>query len=77
MDEISVCKRISPVSMPSSMTIVVTPVVFSPFRIAQAIGAAPRYLGNREAWTLIAPHFGICNKAFGKICNFKPELFKN
>lgn len=29
-----------------------TPVSVSPFRIAQATGEAPRYLGRREKWTL-------------------------
>ena len=38
---------------------VVTPVSFSPFMMLQWIGAAPLYLGKREAWTLTQPYLGI------------------
>src|SRR5260370_4461564 len=49
---ISRCSSISPVSIPASIRIVVTPVRVSPFTMAQLMGAAPRYLGSREACKL-------------------------
>ena len=36
----------------------VTPVCSSPLTIAQFTGAAPRYFGRREKWTLTQPCFG-------------------
>src|SRR5216683_1869829 len=46
---ISISRRssISPVSIPASIRIVVTPVRVSPFTMAQLMGAAPRYLGEQ------------------------------
>ena len=38
---------------------VVTPVSFSPLIMAQFMGAAPRYLGNKEPCKLIVPKFEI------------------
>ena len=43
------CNRMSPVSSPASMRMVVTPVTDSPRAIAHWIGAAPRYFGSSEA----------------------------
>ena len=43
------CSSISPVSSPTSIIIVVTPLSFSPSMTAHWIGAAPRYLGSRDA----------------------------
>ena len=40
--------RMSPLSMPASIFMMVTPVSASPFRMAHWIGAAPRYLGRRD-----------------------------
>ena len=37
---------------------VVKPVFFSPLIIAQFIGAAPLYFGNKEACKFIVPIFG-------------------
>ena len=51
--------RISPVSMPLSVNMVVTPVISSPLMMDQLIGALPRCLGRSEEWTLIVPSFGI------------------
>ena len=64
---ISCCSSISPVSMPASMRIVVTPLFVSPFTMAQLIGAAPRYFGSREAWRLIQPSRGIGRSRAGII----------
>ena len=60
-------KIISPVSIPSSIYIVVIPVSLSPFKTDHCIGAAPLYLGKREPCTLIQPYFGISNISFGSI----------
>ena len=59
---------ISPVSIPSAIRCVVTPVTVSPLMIAHWIGAAPRYFGSRDACTLTQPKRGISNIAFGIIC---------
>src|SRR5467141_5073051 len=64
------CTSISPVSIPASIRIVVTPVRVSPFTIAQLMGAAPRYLGSREACRLIQPSFGIGSNLAGIICPY-------
>jgi hypothetical protein len=47
---ISICRETntSPVSKPSSIFIIETPVTFSPSRIARSTGAAPLYFGKRE-----------------------------
>src|SRR5437879_448227 len=67
---ISRCSSISPVSIPASIRIVVTPVRVSPFTMAQLMGAAPRYLGSREACRLIQPSFGIGSNLAGIICPY-------
>src|SRR5213076_272761 len=67
---ISRCSSMSPVSIPASIRIVVTPVRVSPFPIAQLIGAAPRYLGSREACKLIQPSLGIGSNFAGIICPY-------
>ena len=48
----------SPVSMPTSICISVTPVSRSPRMIAHWIGAAPRYFGRSDACTFRQPCFG-------------------
>ncbi len=63
----SVFRIISPVSRPSSMRMVVTPVTGSPLITAHWMGAAPRYLGSREAWTLMQPFGGSSKISFGRI----------
>ena len=60
--------RMGPVSMPSSIWNVVTPVTVSPRMIAHWIGAAPRYRGRSEAWTLMEPRVGTWSTDFGRIC---------
>src|SRR5437588_5153992 len=67
---ISRCTSMSPVSIPASIRIVVTPVRVSPFTIAQLIGPAPRYLGSREACRLVQPSFGIGSNFAGIICPY-------
>jgi len=51
--------RMSPVSKPASIFIVVTPVTSSPWAIAHCTGAAPRYFGSSEACTLTMPSGGM------------------
>ena len=58
---------ISPVSSPWAIYIMVTPVSFSPLRMAQLMGAAPRYLGSREEWTFTHPSGGSSKISTGKI----------
>ena len=65
---VSCCSRISPVSIPSSIIMVVTPVMRSPEMIACAIGAEPLCFGSREAWTLIFPNNGISRISLLRIC---------
>ena len=60
-------RSMSPVSSPSSICIIVTPVSLSPFITDHWIGAAPRYLGKSEAWTLIHPYFAASSTRLGKI----------
>ena len=47
------------------MYIVVMPVTFSPAIIARSIGAAPLYLGSKDAWTLMHPLGGISRIPLG------------
>ena len=61
-------KMISPVSIPSSIRCVVTPVTLSPLITAHWIGDAPRYLGSREACTFTQPYLGMSKTTFGIIC---------
>ena len=60
-------RMMSPVSSPSSIHMVVTPVTASPARMAHWMGAAPRWRGSREAWTLMAPSRGTWSTAAGRI----------
>ena len=57
----------SPVSKPTSIFMIVTPVSASPAHRARCIGAAPRQRGSREPCTLIQPRRGISSTAFGRI----------
>ena len=56
--------NISPVSIPSSICMMVMPVSLSPARIARCIGAAPRQRGNREAWIFRQPWRGKLQHRF-------------
>ena len=58
---------IGPVSSPSSIRMMVTPVTSSPARIARWIGAAPRQRGSSEAWTLMQPALGASRIGLGRI----------
>ena len=49
----------SPVSMPTSVSMVVTPATFSPFRMHQLMGAEPRYFGSSDACTFTVPYWGM------------------
>ena len=55
-------------SIPASIWNVVIPVSRSPRMIAHAIGAAPRYRGSSDAWTLMDPRGGTSSTAGGRIC---------
>ncbi len=60
------CSRISPVSRVGSMRMVVTPVVFSPRRIAHSAGMAPRNFGRREKWRFKGAIFGKLSQETGR-----------
>ena len=62
------CARMSPVSRPASIFMMVTPVSVSPLRIADWTGDAPRYFGSSDVWTFTQPNFGKSRIAGGKIC---------
>ena len=64
---VAACRRMSPVSMPSAMRMVVTPASSSPWITVHWMGAAPRYLGSRDPWTLTHPSGGTSSTALGKI----------
>ena len=55
----------SPASSASAMCMMVTPVSLSPLSMAQLMGAAPRYLGSKEEWTLMQPFSGSSSTALG------------
>ena len=57
----------SPVSMPSAICMMVTPVILSPFSTAHWIGAAPRYFGSKEPCTLMHPRGGMFSTRGGRI----------
>ena len=57
----------SPASSAFAIYMMDTPVSVSPFSIAQLMGAAPRYRGSREEWTLIQPNGGIARISSGRI----------
>ena len=56
-----------PVSRPSSICMMVTPVSLSPAMIARWIGAAPRQRGSSEACTLMQPLTGVSSMGRGRI----------
>ena len=51
-----------------AMCMMVTPVSLSPFSTAQWMGAAPRYLGSRDEWTLMQPYLGVVQASPGAEC---------
>src|SRR5262249_14835989 len=57
----------SPVSIPGSIWKVVMPVSLSPRMMAHAMGAAPRWRGSPEPWTLMEPRLGTSSTALGSI----------
>jgi len=59
--------RMGPVSIPSSIRMIVIPVIVSPRATAQLIGAAPRYFGRSDAWTLMHPMRGMSRIDFGRM----------
>ena len=58
---------IAPVSRPSSICMMVTPLSASPAMMARLIGAAPRQRGSSEACTLKQPSRGASSTGFGRI----------
>ncbi len=58
-------QSIAPVSTLVSRKNIVHPVSSSPCAMAQCMGAAPRYLGNNDACTLIDPILGNSNTEGG------------
>ena len=61
------CNRISPVSISCCNLKVLTPVSFSPFKMAQLIGAAPLYLGSKEPCTFTVPLGGRFHTVSGNM----------
>ena len=59
--------NISPVSNPTSISIVVFPVFSSPLIITQFKGAAPLYIGNNDACKFIHPYLGISSTSLVNI----------
>ena len=57
----------SPVSRPSSICMMETPVSASPFSTAHCTGALPRYFGSRETWRLMQPYFGASSTELGRM----------
>src|SRR5258705_9512283 len=53
--------------MPSSSCMIDTPVSVSPRMTAHCTGAAPRYFGNTDAWTLMQPRGTAPSTAGGRI----------
>ena len=60
-------RSMSPSSIPRLICMIVRPVVVSPLRRACCIGAAHRYFGRREVWTLRKPIGGISSRIWGRI----------
>ena len=60
--------NMSPVSIPLSIIIVVTPERASPLMMARLIGAAPRYFGKREECKLMQNCLGTFSRASWSIC---------
>ena len=57
----------SPASSSAAMYMMVTPVSVSPLMTAQLMGAAPRYLGSRDEWTLMHPMGGRFKMSSGRM----------
>ena len=51
----SSCATTGPVSVPSSSSMMLTPVTASPCRMASATGEGPRWRGSSEGWTFRHP----------------------
>ena len=57
----------SPASSSGAIYMMLTPVSFSPSRIAQLMGAAPRYWGRIEECTLMDPRGGTAKMSSGRM----------
>ena len=57
--------RMSPASSWGAIYWMVTPVSSSPLSTAQLMGAAPRYWGRMEEWTLMVASRGMFSSASG------------
>ena len=57
--------NIAPASSSFTMRMIVMPVSRSPASTARWIGAAPRYRGSSEPWTLISPSRGVLMRTSG------------
>ena len=60
-------RRMSPVSIPSSIRMIVAPVSESPASSACCTGAAPRHRGSSDAWTLMHPEGGMARTSGGRM----------
>ena len=65
---------ISPVSIPSSISIVVTPVSVSPEYIAHCMGEAPLCLGSNEACAFTQPYRGMESISGGSILPYATTI---
>ena len=61
------CNSMGPVSSPRSIRMMVIPVRWLPSMIARWMGAAPRYWGKSEPWTLKGPMVGMSSTDWGRM----------
>ena len=69
--------RMSPVSSPSFICMIVTPVRFCKSRTAAAIGEAPLYLGRSDPCTFQQPNSGSSKIGFFNICPYATTTIKS
>jgi len=69
--------KIGPVSTPGSITIMVTPVLSSPLRMAAWIGDAPLQRGRYEACTLMQPKRGRSRMFWRRILPYAATTMKS
>ena len=65
--EVFAVEMTSPASSRFVIYMMETPVSASPSSTAHWMGAAPRYLGRSDAWTLMEPYFGTSRSFWGRI----------
>ena len=63
---LSTCARIGPLSMPSSSSMTVAPVVVSPSSMALTTGDGPRYFGSSDGCMFRQPSLGSSSISVGR-----------